>query len=489
MSPVFRHFVIIVFMSGICFSSVGSYAQLAGTNLAEFQYGNLPGVEPKNLSSLYDQLNLSYRQKNLFFKSKIENFYPSAGEDRSYTRLSQYSVQYTDKGFKIQLGSMYQTIGRGILMRNYEQPSSIWESRGYRVRYGFYKDLQGIAASYSRNNFQIKLLRGKVLAVDLPPILDDSERRPDLVEGGEINYTIKDQTLGIAYLRHTNGGMHGNYLTAYLDGGIKNFSYYAEYALGGEDARAVYTGLNYFVGSLGFSLEYKNYQNFLIGAGINDPPSLVKEHSSRLLNRSTHVPVLTNESGYQAEISYHFENNSHLSFNHSMANNLITDNLEYTFREFYLDYEFFVGEKWYTKIFADFSLDPFKAENQRYTSGIILERQSGDYTAGIDFELQRINRDFGEIQKFNNIYSALNLSKGSKFSVSLIMEISDDPFLLEDDSKWLSYPGILMAYQPVRSTSLSLFAGKRRGGPACNSGVCYDVLDFQGVELRVSSTF
>lgn len=489
---IFRFSYLLVFV-GVVFLmllySNRSYAQLSGTNLAEFQYGNIPGVEPKNLSSLFDQLNLSFRQKGLLLKSRIETFYPSFGEDRAYTKLSQFSAQYSEKGFKIQAGSQFHTIGRGILLRNYEQPSSIWESRGYRVRYGFYKDLQGLAASYTHDTFTIKLLRGKVLAVDLPPTLDPSERRPDLIEGGEFNYTLKDHTLGIAYMRHTNGGNIGHYATAYLDGYFKSFSYYGEFAMGNHDARAAYIGINYFSGSLGLSLEYKNYNNFLIGAGINDPPTLVKEHSSRLLNRSTHVPILANESGYQGEISYRFENNSQLSFNHSLANNQISPELQYKFREYYLDYEINFGENWYSRIFFDFSQDPITAEKQRYTSGIILENEIQDFTIGLNLETQFINRELGEVQQFANYYTSISVNKGSKMTASLIMELSNDPFLLESENNWLTYPGILLSYRAVQSTDLSLFAGKRRGGPACNSGVCYDVLDFQGIELRINTTF
>ena len=37
-------------------------------------------------------------------------------------------------------------------------------------------------------------------------------------------------------------------------------------------------------GKFGFSAELKDYQNMLLGSGISDPPTLVKEHSSRLLH-------------------------------------------------------------------------------------------------------------------------------------------------------------------------------------------------------------
>ncbi len=490
MNRRFSYLLGILMLSGLLLNhSPKAYGQLSGSNLAEFQYGNIPGEKPANLSALYDQLNLSFRQKNIFLKTKIESFQPSFSKNRSYTKISQFSAQYSDKGFKIQLGSLYQTIGRGLLLRNYEQPSSIWEGRGYRVKYGFFKDLQGLAASYTKDNFQIKLLRGRVLAVDLPPTLDNLERRPDLIEGGEGNYTVKGQTIGLAFMRHTNDERTDSYATAYVDGYLKSISYYAEYAFGGNNARAAYGGINFFSGSFGISLEYKNYNNFLIGAGINDPPTLIKEHSSRLLNRSTHVPILTNESGYQTEVSYQFKNSSIISFNHSGASNKIGEDLSFTFREYYIDYEIHAGQNWYGKIFADFSQDPFNAENQRYTGGIILEREIHSVTAGLDLEMQKVNRDFGEIQEFSNYYTSLNISKGSKMGISLVLELSNDPFLIEEGKEFIAYPGVILSYQPVHSTSLSLFAGKRRGGPACNSGVCYDVLDFEGIELRITTNF
>ena len=464
-------------------------AQLKGTNLAEFQYGNIPGMEPSGLTSLYNQLNLSYRHKFITIKGRIETFQPSHSEERSYTRLSQFSAKYSREGLYLQAGSIYQTIGRGILLRNYELPSSIWEDIGYRVRYGFYKDLQGLSAGYTSENFQVKLMRGRVLAVDLPPTFERLERRPDLVEAAEANYTLKDHTLGLAFMRQTNQGASSNYATAYLEGFINYISYYAEYAFGNNDARAIYGSLAFSGERIGISLEYKDYKNFLIGTGISDPPTLVKEHSSRLLNRSTHVPILSNESGYQADISFQINPGNRINLNHSLAKNILSEEISYTFSEYYIDLESFINETWYGKVFGDYSRDPFKAENQRITAGIILEKELNEFTVGTDLEAQSITRDFGESQNLVNYYASLSLKKGSKYGVTAIFEISDDPFLLDEGETQITYPGIIFDYQPVHSTKLSLFAGKRRGGPACNSGVCYEVLDFEGIELRISTIF
>ena len=41
-----------------------------------------------------------------------------------------------------------------------------------------------------------------------------------------------------------------------------------------------------------------------------------------------------------------------------------------------------------------------------------------------------------------------------------------------------------MLVKPNRKNTIQLFAGKRRGGPACTSGICYEVLDFKGAEIK-----
>lgn len=463
-------------------------AQLSGNYLGEYQYGNLPNLEPKDLSSLYNQINLGYRYKNISLKTKIESFLPSTNPEKAYRNMSQFSVNYSYQGLSIQAGNIYETIGRGLLMRNYELPSSIWESRGYRIRYGFYKDLQGLAASYSTNNFKIKLLRGRVRAVDLPPTLDISEKRPDLIEGGEISYTLLSQNIGFAIMRQTNGGVSQNFLTSYIDGFYKSLSYYTEVAFGENEAHAIYSGINFYMGSFGASIEYKNYKDFLIGAGINDPPTLVKEHNSRLLNRSTHVPILSTENGFQIELNYQLSDGANITLNHATAKNDITPELTFTFREYYIEYQSDPLSDLSAKIFFDYAVDPFKFEDQRYTGGIVGELLRDRITFQAEIEAQIIKRDFDEnITK--NFYGSLMIQNGSKFSAAFQLELSDDPYLDGFEDKFQLYPGLLLSYQPVNSTKISLFGGKRRGGPACNSGVCYDVLDFEGIELRLSTTF
>jgi len=78
--------------------------------------------------------------------------------------------------------------------------------------------------------------------------------------------------------------------------------------------------------------------------------------------------------------------------------------------------------------------------------------------------------------------------KNPKTSFSLVFEMSDDPKLINNYPKRLWF-GADFSYKIDNHNTLSIFAGQRRGGPACTSGICYEVLDFEGVELRFTTKF
>ena len=68
-----------------------------GSNLLEYQLGNIPSLQPEFQSSLYDQLNLSYRYKLFSIQTRIEQYYPSFENDLIYKNISQYRAQYKSK--------------------------------------------------------------------------------------------------------------------------------------------------------------------------------------------------------------------------------------------------------------------------------------------------------------------------------------------------------------------------------------------------------
>jgi hypothetical protein len=263
----------------------------------------------------------------------------------------------------------------------------------------------------------------------------------------------------------------------------KNLSDYSLSDFSDQASYAMYTGINLTFNSIGISAEYKNYKNFLLGAGINEPPALVKEHSYKVLNRSTHVLQPTNESGYQVEFFYMFADQSTLTLNNTIAVNDLNE--KFVFQEYFTGYDFTISENIDIKLFADFAQDPFKLEMNRISTGAYFDiKTRNKNSVKADFEFQTFSRSGEKVQ---NLIFLLGYNYRSKLLVNVISEISNDPFLTEESIKtWL---GTNLKYQINNKHNLLLFAGQRRGGPACNAGVCYEVLDFTGIEIRFSSRF
>ena len=51
------------------------------------------------------------------------------------------------------------------------------------------------------------------------------------------------------------------------------------------------------------------------------------------------------------------------------------------------------------------------------------------------------------------------------------------------------WTGLNAGWQMGDNHRLDLFAGQRRTGLACTAGTCYEVLGFEGVELRLVNQF
>ncbi|HSH19062.1 MAG TPA: DUF6029 family protein [Draconibacterium sp.] len=479
-------------------------AQFSGNNIAEYQLGNIPGATPAYVNSIYDQFNLEYRYKNFKAFGRLENFYSTDSTRIHYTKITQYSLSYQKKGLDFKAGHFYETLGKGLLFRGYEIKNSIYEDQIYRIKQGFYRDTRGVSGSYSNKYFQVKGLWGKPLINQLP--ITDPNNRLDLVTATEANLRFLKQTAGFIWMQNENETEISKYISTYLGGNIFDiFDYYGEFAFrtNEEDyssdketdqSYGAYFNLSYSSPGFGVSFELKDYQNLFIGSGISDPPTLVKEHIYKLLNRSTHVPYYFDESGMQVELFLAPAENHLITLNHSRSKNELGTTAFKSF-EYFADWQFTTQSLNQFKIFADFSSEELLNENARYATGIYYTRTlQKNWSFSIETEFQQIERTYSETEKFQNIYTGFILNYSPKFSAAIIWEYTNDPNIADNPQtetieKAQHYPGINFSVKPNRKHTIQLFAGKRRGGPACTSGICYEVLDFKGLEIRWSYRF
>lgn len=461
-----------------------AFAQLSGTSLMEYQYGQLPTANESSFNALYNKINLNYRYQNLKIKAGVQ-YFVSPYSERNYAEPGWLGLNYKNKGWEFNAGNFNETLGRGILLRSYEIQGAIIEDLSYRSKQYFYRDLLGASASYRAKSYSIKALWGYSLNNLNAPTQDWNQRRDNEIAALTADYRLLKQTIGGTFMSVKSNDSNSDYAMATLNGRLFPFlNYYSAYAStinSSSVGHALYTSFNFSFNKLGLSLELKDYDNFLIGSGINEPPALIKEHSYRVLNRSTHVLQPENETGYQIEAYYQATDNTLITLNYTSANNHFGKTFKY--REYFAEISTLIGST-DLKAFADYANDPFKDESDRLSLGVNIDQAIKD-KHGLFMELEWQTFDRSNTTNQNYI-GAATYRYNSKLFVSALSEFSNDNFITDDGKLWLS---CTVRYKVNTKHSLQLFAGERRGGPACSAGVCYEVLDFKGVELRWNARF
>ena len=491
-----------IYVITLVLGAIHLFAQFRGHSLFEFQGGNVPNTAPSDLKTAYEQLNLTYRHS--FFQGGVR--FEGLGQsdsDKAYSKITQYKAYFKHGRSEIKLGHFYGLIGRGLLLRSYEIPGSIYEDEVFRIRYGFYRDLEGVLLKTQGSWFKFKFLSARPLVNVLPPTQSHEDRRPDKVDAGEGSIRWRRQELGFAFLRNTRNHESKDYSTTYLDLQLPWFSLYGEYAQQLNDQtflnpekkapQAFYGSLTYTSGALGLSTEFKDYHNFFLGSGFNDPPPVVREQTYVVLNRSTHVLQVMDETGYQIEGYWHWGNGARLTLNTTKAKNELYRT--FTYKENFMEYDTPLGDNRHIKVFVDWAQDPFNSEQNRLsTGGHFEQRISRRMTMTLETEYQQFKwQSFDEFDVENWVFH-VGLARSPRYHVTLVYENTTDP-RLTDNIKTLRkletgrrhWFGVALGYQPNYKHQFQLFAGKRRGGPACTSGICYEILDFEGIELRYTT--
>lgn len=489
--------------------SGNALAQLSLGNVAAYQIGNLPFAKPADLTTFYNQLNLSYQWQDWRGNVKLERFQRPLN-DKDYTEFTQRSLRYARGNFEAVAGNFYEILGRGLLLRSYEISGTILENLGQRIRYGFYRDVDGAALKYQAERFELKILRGKPLLNTFPPGFAVDLRRRRLLEAIESKLQVASSwTLGGAYLRDHLDGKLKEFGSVSVAGNLsKNLQLYSEFAqrlgkLDGGNARfdfsdrsthAFYGSVNFTAGAFGLSAEFKDYNKFFLE--YNDPPPLVKEHPYAVLNRSTHFLEPNNETGGQVEIFFNTKQGHTAILNWTRTDSRPFEK-NHRFEEWFAEVGLALDELTTIKTFFDASKDQLLLEKDRRAAGLYLERElPQQFGVTLDLEYQQFQKTFRPAYRVKNYVAALTVSKAPRLSAGIVWERSTDPLQTDNpetssvvERKPRHWRGYTLGYQFSNHYFATLFYGKRRGGPACTSGICYEVLDFEGLEIRANVTF
>jgi len=435
----------------------------------------------------------------------------------NYNHLAQRFVRYNRGSLQVTAGHFFSILGNGLLMHAFELPSVITEDRGWRRRYQLTRDLDGLQIGYKWNRTEVTLLRGTPVNSALPPgDLGGPERRDGTVQGGSLEVHPVDYFsggIGLLQVKAANGDklgatLHGRWRLAPLMQllGITDVyaDLYGEYAqrdletdrwfsLDRDFPRALYLSSTVTAGPWGLSLEYKDYWDFLIGE-VNNPPTLIREHEAFLLNRDTHVLLADDESGIQAELSYYFTGGQAVTANFTRAERRqgpgTGDNMD--LQSLFLQANSPLGEDLSGQLWADFSRDRIFAHDSRKSVGAVVDWQiDNTHSLTTDLQFQTVDRSFGDLVfPYKNLYLGLELHRSPGLSGALLVQRSTDTLETGASQTGPTYwYGGSIGWQVHEAHSLNLFGGKRRTGLACTAGTCYEVLGFEGVEVRLINQF
>ena len=500
-------------------------AQLSVSNLLEVQNGNRPfnpfDPQPKNRIDVYDQLHLSYAYGASRVGLRFESD-ESSEDQNAYREITQRWAEWSDDHLRARVGNFETILGRGLIHRSFELPGVVLDDPAVRSRFAPTRDVDGALLEATAGPAALRLLGGSPNVGDVSPAREEAfgqERYAGRIFGGQATLSPRPATMvGAAYLRTSDSFGGGAAIEHELASGFVELDplglagvpglalpLYVEYARQdapasewfelsrGEDVpHALYGGANLLWGAFALSAEWKDYRDFRLG--INDPPSLVREHSWALLNRNTHVLNATDEEGFQLEGSWTWSGRGTATVNRSRADGvfgLASRRFEETFAE--LHAEPFGAWRWEPVAFYDFGEDGFQFVEDRdlFGASLAVTPRPG-WTVTGEYQKQYATRA-GE--DFDDQLVTATIARAGWGSASLIVERSTDP--AQEESEEAAEPGIhprhwvggLLQARIGERHQATLFAGERRGGPACTAGTCYEVQPFVGAELRLVSNF
>ena len=487
-------------------------AQLRLTAQHEYQFGNLPDAEPADLRALYQQLNLGLESSGFLASARSEAF-RSTGEDRDYLHLAQRSLSYRHGGLEATAGHFYALVGRGVLLHAFELPGVITEDRVSRRRYQIVRDLDGVQARGRWRRVEVLALHGTPVNSELAPGLKGLDRRRGRVSGGAAGVRVsRDIEVGAALIEFSLGGQeelgaatHGEFRFGSLLEGLGLGGWYGD--LYGEYAqldpapgrwlslergrpRALYTAATLTGGAWGLSLELKDYDDFAFPS-INNPPTLIREHEAFLLNRETHALLADDETGVQAELTWALPRQVGLVAAWNVATRRGSDpGEEKSLREYFLQLDAPVGEALHGQLFLDYTRNRILENERRLTAGTRWDWSAGGrHAVSADVQFQDVDRRFGRSEfPHENLMAIVELSRYPAWTWSAQLQRSNDPLEAGAAASGATWWGAFGAsWRLGDAHTLGVFAGRRRTGLACTGGSCYEVLGFEGLELRLTS--
>ena len=413
--------------------------------------------------------------------------------DSSLEEIDRRHIAMRRPDLEIMVGNYYTTFGNGLILRAIEQRFVSLNRVNRPLELD--RNLDGVRLKGERGPLRLTLISGTPKRQGISQLgAPSGGASDDLLQGGEAVLVSDRGELGVSYVQ--SDMVDSSQVTAvrrledlasyrgrvYIGPVIAEAEYVEQRPQTPGEARgqARYARLEGAVGSLGWTVEAKDYRDF--DFEHNQPPTLVRTHESTLLNRGTHVLLTDDERGVQAEVIYAPDLHTSVLINLAGSEGVVNEGRE--FREVYLEARSespFLGA---ARVGLDWSRDltKFPGIENRWTMALELERFLDDGNSVIvDMELQTSETSFG---KTTRQFLQFGFSRAGRWTATLSGEHSNDRMFSKRD--WL------FASLDIRISDrhdLTLGYGTRPAGIVCSGGFCFESPAFDGAEFRLLSRF
>lgn len=479
-------------VAGLVSTASAAELDVRGANQLEAFYG----TDVKE-SVVDDRLDLDFQIDRFTAGIVFLSHTPS-----NYLRLDQNQFGPRQEGIRkrwvtgsygpidLRLGDSYATFGSGLVLRIFEDQAVDFDNA-----------VDGFHIAASHGSWSAEGVGGTNSFGDARTMVKGVSGRFD--PGGGwlfgVNAAVIDSIDGETAAPGRDGlaGVQGS---AVLPGGIDMT---AEYAIrrysperprrgSPDDGHAAYGAIRGDAGPVSLLLEGKDLLRFQ--HAYANPPTAVRQHTSTLLNRGSHVPNIrmNDERGFQSEILWSLRPGMLFTGNYSRSEARHSDLPAWEISGLSeIDAGSTHGIFWIAESEEKVREGADRFFYERITvGGDILRSFDPGWGVEIGYETQFIQQqDLAKADRefpheYRDHLASLTVSKSPNHSWAATIEWSNDPKEVKDSWVWLEWNirlGLI--------GQLSIAGGTLRGGQVCSGGVCKLVDPFEGGRLELLTNF
>ena len=453
-----------------------------------------------------------------------------------YNGIRKRYIEFARQGLELRAGDFYTLYGKGLAMNLFENRGINYDTR-----------LDGLRGSYNNDFVHAIFALGKMRYYDLvnPERIETYSVKSGHVEISPVDFfRIGGSIVGAdgelpsafgidqvhADIPEIMASLRGLGFELFVQHAWKRASYLRPtasglFASGRSDGSGLYGGLSYTADfGLGVTVEYKDYQFDAVKENereanrpsrmlpMQNPPIVHKEHYFTLLSRGPHVVDFNDEVGAQIDVFYSVTPEMTINLNGSIASRhngylerngfLVTYERENSFMptldekfspfwELYGEVEWYFDGASYVRAAFNRRYDaPYEAglphEQSSTTIPVRIEYMlDEEYSVGVNLEQQFYHDSFSrETPEYFNEFVSVTFARAANWSATVRMEYTTDKGDPSGKDFWRT---IEFAYRLGNDHIATVSYGTERGGLVCTSGICREILPFDGVRLSLLS--